>query len=105
MQPRFRPRLADFRQCLDMIPMRVRDENVPELKLFGGDGVENRPGVESGVKERRLACDFVPDQIAIHRQSVAGRGEYADFAPEAQILCCRQPAVGDGFELWPDSGR
>ena len=27
MQPRFRPRLADFRQRFDVIPMRMRDEN------------------------------------------------------------------------------
>ena len=34
MDPHLRPRFADFRQGFDMIPMRVRDENVPELKLF-----------------------------------------------------------------------
>ena len=99
MQPRFRPRRADFRQCFDMIPMRVRYKNVPELKLFGGDGVENRPGVESGVKERRLARDFIPDEIAIHRQPVARCGEHADFPPDAQILLRGQPPIGDGFKF------
>jgi hypothetical protein len=53
---------ADFRQCFDMIPMRVRDENVPELKLFGGDQLENRPGIQPVSNKRRLARDFIPDR-------------------------------------------
>ena len=51
--------------------MRVRDENVPELKLFGGDDVENRLGVQAGVEERRVARDFVPDEITIHGNAFA----------------------------------
>jgi len=75
MQPRLRPRLADFRQRLDVIPMRVRDENVPELNLLGGDAIEHRLRVESGVEQRRVAGDFVPDEITIHGQPFARRGD------------------------------
>ena len=49
--------------------------------------------------KRRVARDFVPDQIAIHGKTVAGGGEHADFAPLAQIFFRRQPTVGDGFEF------
>ena len=62
--------------------MRVRDENVPELKLFGGNAIQNRFRVQAGVKQRRLALDFIPDEIAIHGQAFACRGEHADFAPD-----------------------
>jgi len=57
----------------------VRDENVPELKLFGSDGVENRFRVEPGIEQRRVALDFVPDEVTIHRQPFVRRGEHADF--------------------------
>ena len=56
-------------------------------------------GIESGVKQRRVARDFIPDEIAIHRDALARRREHAQFAPEAQILFRRQPAVGDAFKF------
>ena len=46
--------------------MRVRDENMPELKLFGDDAIENRLRVKTGVEQRRIARNLVPNQVAIY---------------------------------------
>ena len=75
------------------------DENVPERELFGGEAIQDRLRVEAGVEQRRVARDFVPDEVAIHDGAVAGGGEDADFAPLAQIFRRGQPAVDDAFEL------
>ena len=79
--------------------MRMRDENMFELKLFGGDAIKNRLCIKSGVEQSGVARDFVPDEIAVHGKIFGGRGEHADFAPDGQIFFRGQPAAGDGFEF------
>ena len=54
-----------------MVPMRVRDENMAELKLFVGDAIQNRLRVKAGVEQRRVARDFIPDEITIHGKAIA----------------------------------
>ena len=60
VQPRLRPRLADFRQRLDVIPMRVRDENVPELKRSAA--MESRIGLASSPVSNSAASRVTSSQ-------------------------------------------
>jgi len=87
MQPRLRPRLADFRQRLDVIPMRVRDENVPELNLLGGDAIETgfASSPVSNSAPSQVTSSQTRKQFTVNPSPA--RGEHADFAPCGQILC------------------
>lgn len=99
MKPGLGPGFANFWQHLDVVPMRVGNENVPELELVFREAIKNRAGVEARVKQRRLARNLIPNQVTIHSEPVPGRLENTDFAPAAQVFWRRQPTAGNPFEL------
>ena len=83
--------VADSRHAGYVIVMCVRDEQVFELKLVFLHQLQHRAGVPAGVEHRRLARDFVPDQVTMHRIAALCRADLPQFPPGAQIFPLRQP--------------
>ena len=79
--------------------MGVRDENMPQHQIFGGERRQDRFRVQSGIEHRRFARDRIPDEIAIHVEAVIARRETPQTAPAGQVHRRGQPAGGEGGEL------
>ena len=60
---------------------------------------QQRLGIEADVEQGGGARDFIPDQKAVDRQTVARRGEHAELAPDRQVGDHRQPASGNTRQL------
>src|ERR1043166_455486 len=86
MQLQFGKLLLDSCDSGDVVFMAVRDEEVPQLKLVLGDEGESWLRVPAGIKHRRFARDFIPDEISIHGDTSTRRCERAKLAPSAEIL-------------------
>ena len=99
VQMNFGKAFANRLQSRHVVLVRVRDEQVFELKLIFLNQLEDGRDIPTGVEQRGIAGDFVPNQITMHRVAAFGRADLPQLAPEAQILFRRMPAVGDGFEF------
>jgi hypothetical protein len=75
-----------------------------EGQLILRETVEHGLGVQAGIEEGGFAGGFVPDEITIDGEVIAGGGEAAEFAPAGEVGGRGEPAGGEGFEL-AGSGR
>ena len=108
VQMNFGEAFANWLQARHVVLVRVRDEQMLELKLIFLDQLENGSGIPAGIEQCGVACDFIPNQIAMHGVAALGRADLPQLAPPAQILFRRQPAAGHAFEpgrIQPDEVR
>src|SRR5437879_1354627 len=70
-----------------------------EMELLLSHELCDRSGVPTSVEQCRFARNFIPDEIAINRDSLLGRGDEAQLAPLAEIDGGRDPASRNPFEL------
>ena len=99
MEPRLGEAVAHRLEGGDVILMRVRDENVAELELVLGNQAEDGLSLPTGVEQGRLARNLIPYQVAVDGHAAVGGADAAQFAPPAQVLGRRGPALGDRCQL------
>ena len=86
-------------ECSDVIFVRVRDEDMAKNDLVFLKKLEDGAGFPPGVEQGGFARDFVPNEIAVHRDALSSGGDAAEFAPDAEIFFGRFPAGGEFLEF------